>query len=413
MARRSQRLSTGNASAVKHKRSASGPVVSGPIAKRPKSQNASPAQSQYFPPNDGLERRQSQHDNEDSPSSFDESGSDFGANEESALSEQAKTESEDDDDTSDSIDASAAQSHNHAWRPGVRTGLGPGKQLIIKKPKPRSAGKTPYTDHTIHPNTLLFLADLKANNDRQWLKMHDAEFRRAEKDWHGFVESTTEKLMEIDETIPELPLKDIIFRIYRDIRFSKDPTPYKPWFSVAWSRAGRKSPAYAHYYIQIAPNKSFVGGGLWHPESSPTAAMRQAIDRDSNRLKGVLVDDRIRKEFLGSCGRSEAAAVKAFVKCNRENALKTKPKGYGADHQDIELLRLRNYTIGRSLTDEEVLGEAGLLRVAELLTSLKPFITYLNSVISPDGEDADDDESSGDEEHPDDTEHDEDADDSA
>lgn len=69
------------------------------------------------------------------------------------------------------------------------------------------------------------------------------------------------------------------------------------------------------------------GGGLWHPEAAPTAAMRRAIDRDSSRLKAVLGDDRIRKEFLGGCGKSESAAVKAFVKSNRENALKTKPKG--------------------------------------------------------------------------------------
>ncbi|KAI4657753.1 uncharacterized protein J4E78_006141 [Alternaria triticimaculans] len=132
------------------------------------------------------------------------------------------------------------------WKLGAK--LAPGTQLIIKKPKARDAGDTPYLDHTIHPNTMLFLKDLTANNDRQWLKHFTT-----------FAEKVSEKIIEADETIPELPVKDVIYRIYRDIRFSKDPTPYKTYFSAAWSRTGRKGP-YAHYYIQVQPNGgSFVG----------------------------------------------------------------------------------------------------------------------------------------------------------
>ncbi|KAI9843011.1 MAG: hypothetical protein M1837_006642 [Sclerophora amabilis] len=99
------------------------------------------------------------------------------------------------------------------WRSGVSTGLGPGKQVIVRLPKARAAGKTPYTDETIHPNTLLFLKDLAQNNEREWLKMHDADFRSSEKDFDSFVAALTEKIIEKDETIPELPVKDIV-RIY-------------------------------------------------------------------------------------------------------------------------------------------------------------------------------------------------------
>jgi hypothetical protein len=131
------------------------------------------------------------------------------------------------------------------WREGVRAGLGPGNQVVIKKPKARDAGKTPYRDETIHPNTLLFLKDLKANNDREWLKMHDPDFRQSERDWKSFAECLTTKITEADDTVPELPFKDVVrdlvrasracrptdreqvFRIYRDVRFSSDPTPYK------------------------------------------------------------------------------------------------------------------------------------------------------------------------------------------
>jgi uncharacterized protein (TIGR02453 family) len=268
--------------------------------------------------------------------------------------------------------------------------------VIIKKPKARPAGKIPYTDETIHPNTLLFLQDLKANNNREWLKLHDPEFRQAEKDWHTFVEKMSETLIEIDDTIPELPIKDVIFRIYRDIRFSKDPTPYKAHFSVAWSRAGRKGP-FSHYYLQIASGgNSFVGGGLWNPEAAPTAAMRRSIDRHPRRLKDVLRDAKIRKEFLSGASDSDAAAVKAFVKSNAESALKTRPKGFDAEHPDIALLRLRSYTMSCRLADDEVLGERGMKRIADLLAALKPFITFLNSVVMPDDDDDDDDDEEGD-----------------
>ncbi|KAL9092801.1 MAG: hypothetical protein Q9165_004219 [Trypethelium subeluteriae] len=96
------------------------------------------------------------------------------------------------------------------WRQGVKAGLGPGNQVVIKKPKPREAGKIPYTDDSIHPNTLLFLKDLKKNNDREWLKMNDPEFRQAERDFKSFAEALSPKISEADETVPELPFKDIV-----------------------------------------------------------------------------------------------------------------------------------------------------------------------------------------------------------
>ncbi|KAK0507353.1 hypothetical protein JMJ35_010391 [Cladonia borealis] len=276
------------------------------------------------------------------------------------------------------------------WRPGVKAATAPGEAVYIKLPKAREAGKTPYTDGTIHPNTFLFLKDLRANNDREWLKMHDPDYRQSKKDWDTFVESLTEKIIEKDDTIPELPPKDLTFRIYRDIRFSPDPTPYKTHFSAAWSRTGRKGP-YAAYYVQVQPNGSFVGAGVWHPEPAPMALLRKEIDKKSHKIKEVLMAPDMRKEFFGGIGPDEKKAVKAFVGMNTENALKTKPKGYEADNPNIDLLRLRNYTIGHKLKDDEVLGPGGLGRIAQLIGILTPFVTYLNSVIMPD-EDASSDE---------------------
>ena len=211
------------------------------------------------------------------------------------------------------------------WRPGVKADVAPGEEVIIKLPKARQPGKTPYQDDKIHPNTMLFLKDLKENNDREWLKMHDADYRQSKSDFDSFVESLTEKIIEQDDTIPELPAKDLVFRIYRDIRFTPDPTPYKVYFSAAWSRTGRKGP-YACYYIQIQPGGSFVAAGVKDPEAEKLGYLRRAVDRKSHKLKQVLMDSRVRKECLKGVANDEKKVIKAFAAANAENALKNKPK---------------------------------------------------------------------------------------
>lgn len=192
--------------------------------------------------------------------------------------------------------------------------------------------------------------------------------------------------------MPELPPKDLVFRIYRDIRFSNDPTPYKPHFSAAWSRTGRKGP-YACYYVQIQPGgKSFVGSGLWHPEAAPLSLLRRSIDRRPHLIKAVLTENRLRKDILNVSANDDKKAVKAFAASNAENALKTKPKGYEADNPNIELLKLKNFTIGKKLKDEEVADLTGIETIAQLIATMAPFVTYLNNVVMPD-----DDASSSDE----------------
>ncbi|KAH2258554.1 hypothetical protein KXW72_008041 [Aspergillus fumigatus] len=285
-------------------------------------------------------------------------------------------------------DIAASLKDKELWREGVSTGLGPGKEVFIRKPKARDPGDIPYQDHTLHPNTMLFLQDLAKHNDRQWLKAHDADYRASKKDWETFVESLTEKIAEVDNTIPELPAKDIVFRIHRDIRFSKDPTPYKTHFSAAWSRTGRKGP-YAAYYVHLQPGSCFVGSGLWQPEADKLALLREDIDHNSHRLKAVLQRPDMRREFFNGIPDDEKKAVQAFVSQNKESALKTKPKGYEADNENIELLRLRSFTIGKPLSDSEFMASNVQERITALIGVMEPFVTYLNSVVMPDPVDED------------------------
>lgn len=149
-----------------HKRNASETISSEASTKKSKTQS-SPKKSQYFD-NAGSSDDLAADDSEESPSAGDDTASEFGGKE--TPSEASSVEDPEDDSEDEAPRKKSTPKGGELWRPGVKTGLGPGKQVIIKKPKARAAGKTPYLDETIHPNTLLFLQDLKANNDRQWLK---------------------------------------------------------------------------------------------------------------------------------------------------------------------------------------------------------------------------------------------------
>ncbi|KAI1631450.1 hypothetical protein F4809DRAFT_166433 [Biscogniauxia mediterranea] len=317
---------------------------------------------------------------------------------------KSKLEDEDDDDDEDEDED------------------GDDRITFIPLPQLRDTGGVEYADTRLHRNTMLFLRDLKANNQRSWLKMHDPEYRRSLKDWESFVETLTERIIDADETIPELPLKDVVFRIYRDIRFTKDPTPYKAHYSAAWSRTGRKGP-YACYYVHAEPGRCLVGGGLWQPDSEALARVRASIDERPHRIRRVLLDPAFRRTFLPDAGGEggkkknkqkekktkgkgkrkskdagggeeeeeeeqqddeEKAVLDAFARANAEGALKTKPKGFHPEHRDIELLKLRSFTISKQIPDEVLLGDDAQDRIMDIIRPMVPFITFLNRTARPD-----------------------------
>ncbi|KAJ5203681.1 Conserved hypothetical protein CHP02453 [Penicillium cinerascens] len=365
--------------------------------------------SKYFEPDSSAEPEESESDG-DSGSAYEEQEQEEDPQSSDHQSEpEEPSDSEDEPKTAKGKQGRKATSDAHAlkgkelWREGVRTGLGPGKEVSIPKPKARDAGNVTYEDETLHPNTKLFLQDLAQNNEREWLKAHDPDYRAAKKDFETFVETLTPKIAGVDGTVPELPVKDLVFRIHRDIRFSKNPLPYKRvgrvlvtvmlvsgtltdeqiHFSAAWSRTGKKGP-YAAYYVHFQPGSCFVGCGLWHPEAEPLALLRGDIDENAHRWKEVLGAPAMRREFLNGVSADEDAVVEAFTRHNRESALKTKPKGYEADNANILLLRLRSFTIGRPISDKEMLAPDAQDRIAALVGVMEPFVTYLNSIVMPD-----------------------------
>ncbi|RDA88041.1 hypothetical protein CP532_5308 [Ophiocordyceps camponoti-leonardi (nom. inval.)] len=253
----------------------------------------------------------------------------------------------------------------------------PPKVEIIPLEKLRDDGGVSYEDHKLHRNSLLFLKDLKANNKRSWLKAHDGEYRRALKDWQSFVEEASQRIIQIDETVPELPAKDVIFRIHRDIRFSKDPTPYK-------------ARPYACYYLHCEPGSSFFAGGLWHPEAQSVARLRHSIDRRPARWRRVLDEPLLRKYFFPGvkAAAGPEAAVKAFVDMNQDNALKKRPMGYEVTHRDIELLKLRNFVVKKPIDADLLCRDHALQSVADMAQALVGLVLMPDPNFNDEGENA-------------------------
>ncbi|EFX03697.1 hypothetical protein CMQ_625 [Grosmannia clavigera kw1407] len=313
---------------------------------------------------------------------------------------------EDNDDLDELIDIKPPSPSKRARTSNAPKSRTRRKVTFIPHKQLRGLNGVDYADSHVHPNTMLFLRDLKANNRRVWLKENDAEYRRSLGDWQSFVESLTERLIaEVDDTIPELPSRDVIFRIYRDIRFSKDSTPYKAHYSAAWSRTGRKGP-YACYYVHCEPAGCIVGGGLWHPDPPNVQLLRASIDERSHRWRRLLAGtggrgadpDAFRRAFLPTAKHgNEAAAIKAFAKLNSSDALKTKPKGFTADHRNIELLKLRNFTAMKRIPDSFFTDVDGQDKIIDLMKALSGYVAHLNRIVRPDPNDADDTDSEGDE----------------
>ncbi|CAG8129779.1 unnamed protein product [Penicillium salamii] len=262
-----------------------------------------------------------------------------------------------------------ASKKKELWREGVKVDLEPGQEVVIAKPKARDAGDTPYEDETLHPNTRLFLIDLAANNDRQWLK--GAEWLAD--DLQRMIRITARQRRILRRTsMPSHPrsrvstLLSLNFRSriwcfastgmsasaktrsrtrYASVAPYRLPcvrscdksdtvilvrslfadTGMKTHFSAAWSRTGKKGP-YAAYYVHFQPGSCFVGCGLWNPEAEPLALLREEIDENSSALKEVLRAPEMRREFLKGASDDDDAVVDAFTHHNRESALKTKPK---------------------------------------------------------------------------------------
>ena len=211
-----------------------------------------------------------------------------------------------------------------------------------------------------------FLADLAVNNERSWFQPRKAEYERLLK---GPLEALCLALADRFEA-RGLPLTSdpgkSPFRIYRDVRFSADKSPYKTHVSASFPWVGEGGGVGAYFHFQ--PGEMFAGGGMWHPEPAQLAAWRHAVENDLGSVQAVLED---------------AAFASTFGQVSGDR-LKRVPTGFAADHPGAELLKLKDVTFGRRLSDDDVLSPSLPDLLVDTFTAAVPMLRLLAG-LSPDG----------------------------
>ncbi|WP_236975933.1 DUF2461 domain-containing protein [Membranihabitans maritimus] len=214
----------------------------------------------------------------------------------------------------------------------------------------------------IQSETLDFLQDLALNNDRDWFNEHKPLYRKGLEDFKAFIQGLKIQLMQFDEIE-----RSKIFRIYRDIRFSKDKTPYKTHFSAHFVRSGKFRRG--GFYFQISPEKVFVAGGFWKPERKDLEFIRQGIAADSTELRKAINESDFKKRF-GALGGEE---------------LKTAPRGYDKDHEEVDLLRKKQFVVSREYPAKLALNPGFVEEVVADYRSMIPMFTAITDFLLFDG----------------------------
>ena len=220
----------------------------------------------------------------------------------------------------------------------------------------------------IQKSTLDFLTKLKKNNNKDWFDKNKEKYLVVKQNIEEFTDELIASVSKFDKSIAGLTHKDCVFRIYRDVRFSKNKTPYKTNMGASINAGGKKGMT-GGYYIHIDPSGSFLAGGLWMPPSEQLKKIRQEIDYNGNQLHKILANKDFKKHF-GTFDDSE------------EYKLARPPKGYDKDHPDIELLKFNSYVVLHEYNNKVVLSKNFVNEISTGAKIMKPLLDFLNEAIS-------------------------------
>lgn len=213
---------------------------------------------------------------------------------------------------------------------------------------------------------MTFLSDLKKNNSREWFHDHKKDFEQNRDAFLDFIGNIIGEIESFDKNIMGVEPKKSMYRIYRDVRFSKDKTPYKTHFGAYICKGGRSS-GNPGYYLHIEPDdKSMIGGGLYHPMPDMLAQVRQEIDYNGKKLIEIL----------------EKKSLKSRLNVYQEDKLKRKPKGYEEDNPYIEWLKLKSFLILEEFRDENIATKNYHSRVMSGFKEMHPFIQFLDESLA-------------------------------
>jgi uncharacterized protein (TIGR02453 family) len=214
---------------------------------------------------------------------------------------------------------------------------------------------------SISKSTLDFLTALKENNDREWFNDHKTEFQKEQKKAKDFYNAILEQLKSHDEID-----KFKLFRIYRDVRFSLDKTPYKAHFAGSFSRATNK--LRGGYYLRIRPGESFLAGGFWEPNKEDLLRIRKEFEMDTSEIRQIITNP----TFVNYFGTLKG------------DALKTAPRGFDKEHPNMDLIKMKQFIVIRNFTDEEILSPNFLEEVSNSYKAMRPYFDYMSDVLTTD-----------------------------
>ena len=217
----------------------------------------------------------------------------------------------------------------------------------------------------IKKESLDFLITLSKNNNRDWFNKHKDQYLEAHTNIITFADALLIEMNKHDK-IETASGKKAMYRIYKDVRFSKDKTPYNKHWSGAFKRATKK--LRGGYYFRIEPGNSMLIGGFWGPEADDMKRIRQDIESDYKSWKKMLADKTLVKTFGKLIG----------------DQLSSAPRGYSKDHPAIDLLRHKQFLLKYKFTDKEVCSKDFVVKVNDVYKKMRPFFNFMSEVLTTD-----------------------------
>lgn len=217
----------------------------------------------------------------------------------------------------------------------------------------------------IHTETIQFLKALKKNNSKEWFDQNRKSYEQAKENYMDFVEGILGRMKKIDISLADLEPKQCVFRINRDVRFSKNKDPYKTNMGASFSKGGKKIQC-AGYYFHLEPGGSFIGGGFWMPMAPELNKIRQEIDYNVEAFNKIINKKKF-KDIFGSLSESEK--------------LSRPPKGYEVENPAIELLKLKSFIVMTPVKDTEITSKELANKVVDHFETMMPLVDFLNKAI--------------------------------